>query len=72
MFMYRKTNNLDLIGYSDLDFAGCVDTCKSTFGYIFMMAGGAILWRSVKQTLTSTSTMEVEFVSYFDATSHGV
>ena len=70
--MYRQTNNLDVIGYSDSDFAGCVDSRRSTSGYIFMMAGGAISWRSVKQSLTATSTMEAEFVSCFEATSHGV
>ncbi|RZB86556.1 Retrovirus-related Pol polyprotein from transposon TNT 1-94 [Glycine soja] len=43
---------------------------RSTSGYIFMKAGGAISWRSVKQTLTTTSTMEAEFVSCFEATSH--
>ena len=36
------------------------------------MDGGAISWRSVKQTLIATSTMEVEFISCFEATSHGV
>jgi len=72
MLMYRQTNNLNVIGYSDSDFAGCVDSCKSTSGYIFMMAGGVILWMSVKQTLTATSIMEAEFVSCFKATSHGV
>ena len=72
MLMYRQTDNLDVIGYSDSDFAGCVDSRRSTSGYIFMMAGGAISWRSVKQTLTATSTMEAEFVSCFEATSHGV
>ena len=36
------------------------------------MVGGAILWRSIKKTLTATSTMEVEFVSCFEAISHGV
>ena len=70
--MYRQTDNLDAIGYSDSDFAGCVDSRRSTSGYIFMMAGGAISWRSVKQSLTATSTMEAEFVSCFEATSHGV
>ena len=48
MLMYRQTNNLDVIGYSDSDFAGYVDSRKSTSGYHFVMAGGAILWRSVK------------------------
>ena len=37
-----------------------------------MLAGGAISWRNAKQTLTATSTMEAEFVSFFEATSHGV
>jgi hypothetical protein len=36
------------------------------------MVGGAVSWRSAKQILTATSTMEVEFVSCFEATSHGV
>ena len=66
MLMYRQIDNLDVIGYSDSDFAGYVDSHKSTSGYIFMMTGGVVSWRSVKQTLTATSTMEVEFVSYFD------
>jgi hypothetical protein len=72
MLMYRQTDNLDVTGYSDSDFAGCVDSRKSTSGYIFMLAGGAISWRSTKQTLVATSTMEAEFVSCFEATSHGV
>ncbi|KAL0439286.1 UNVERIFIED_CONTAM: Secreted RxLR effector protein [Sesamum latifolium] len=72
MLMYRRTENLEVIGYSDSDFAGCVDSRKSTSGYIFMIASGAVSWRSAKQTLIATSTMEDEFVSCFEATSHGV
>jgi hypothetical protein len=72
MLMYRRTDNLEVIGYSDYDFVGCVDSRKSTSGYIFMMVGGAVSWRSAKQTLIATSTMEVEFVSCFEATLHGV
>ncbi|RVW54247.1 Retrovirus-related Pol polyprotein from transposon TNT 1-94 [Vitis vinifera] len=37
-----------------------------------ILVGGAISWRSVKQTLNATSTMEIEFISYVEATSHGV
>ncbi|KAL0289648.1 UNVERIFIED_CONTAM: Secreted RxLR effector protein [Sesamum calycinum] len=53
-------------------FAGCVDSRKSTSGYIFMIVNGAVSWRNAKQTLIATSTLETEFVSYFEATSHGV
>ena len=70
--MYRRTRNLEVIGYSDSDFAGCVNSCKSTSGYIFIFADGAISWKSVKKTLTATSTMEAEFIYCFEATSHGV
>ncbi|RVW82847.1 Retrovirus-related Pol polyprotein from transposon TNT 1-94 [Vitis vinifera] len=72
MLMYRRTNNLEVIGYSNLDYAGCIDSRKSTSGYVFMLASGAVSWRSAKQTLIATSTMEAEFVSCFEATSHGV
>ena len=72
MLTYRRTENLEVIGYSDSDYAGCIDSLKSTSGYVFMLASGAVSWRSAKQTLIATSTMEAEFVSCFEATSHGV
>lgn len=37
-----------------------------------MFANGAISWKSSKQTLIATSTMEAEFVLCFEATSQGV
>ena len=38
MLMYRHMDKLDLVGYSDADFAGCVDSHKSTSRYILIMA----------------------------------
>ncbi|RVW92076.1 Retrovirus-related Pol polyprotein from transposon TNT 1-94 [Vitis vinifera] len=74
--MYIRTSNLEVVGYSDSDFVGCfvgcVDSHKSTSGYIFILVGGAVSWRSIKQTLTATSTMGTEFISCFEATLHGV
>ena len=48
---YRHTDQLKVIGYLDSDFARCVDTRKSTSGYIFLISGGAISWRSTKKNL---------------------
>ena len=67
MLMYRQIDNLDLVGYSYTEFVVGVDSRKSIFGYIFIMAGKAVSWRSFKHTLITTSTMEAEFVSYFKA-----
>ena len=36
-----------------------------------MFSSGDASWRSVKQTLMVTFIMEVEFISCFEATSHG-
>ncbi|RVW87729.1 Retrovirus-related Pol polyprotein from transposon TNT 1-94 [Vitis vinifera] len=41
--MYRRTSNLEVVGYSDSDFDDCVDSRKSTSGYIFILVGGTIL-----------------------------
>ena len=48
MLMFRHTDSLEVVGYSDADFAGYVDSRKSTSGYIFMLGGGAVSWRSAK------------------------
>ncbi|XP_035551074.1 secreted RxLR effector protein 161-like [Juglans regia] len=39
---YRHTDCLKVVGYSDSNFAKCVDTKKSNSGNIFLLAGGAI------------------------------
>jgi len=68
MLTYKRSYHLKVIGYTNSDFAGCVDTRKSTFGYVYLLAGGAISWKSAKQIVIVASTMEAEFVSCFEAT----
>lgn len=45
---YRHTDQLEVIGYSDLNFAECIDTKKSTSWYIFLLVVGAIYWKICK------------------------
>jgi hypothetical protein len=66
MLTYRKIESLRIVGYSDSDYAG--DDRKSTSGYVFTLAGGAISWKSCKQTVTTSSTMYAEFVACYEAT----
>jgi chaperone required for assembly of F1-ATPase len=42
MLIYRRSDNLEVVGYSHADYAGCVDSKKSTSGYIFILVEGAI------------------------------
>ncbi|XP_041011251.1 secreted RxLR effector protein 161-like [Juglans microcarpa x Juglans regia] len=69
---FKRTNNLEVTGYSNFDFASCSDSRKSTSGYIFLLVGGTISWRSMKQTITTSCTMETEFVACFEATVLGL
>ena len=72
MLTYRKLDQLEIIGYSDSDFAGCRDSMKSTSGYIYLLTGGAISWKSVKQSIVASSTMAAEFVTCYEASNHGI
>nr|KYP39929.1 Retrovirus-related Pol polyprotein from transposon TNT 1-94 [Cajanus cajan] len=63
-----RSNHLKVIGYLDFDFAGCVDSRKSTIDYVFLLARGAISWKSAKQKIVASSTMEDKFVACFKAT----
>lgn len=45
-----------------------MDSRKSSFGYLFLLGGGTIPWKSEKQFAMATSTMEAEFMAYFEAT----
>ena len=69
---YRKSDQLEIIGYSNSDFTGCRDSMKSTSGYIYLLVGGAISWKSVKQSIIASSTIETEFVACYEASTHGI
>ena len=53
-----------LEGYNDANWISDSDEIKSTSGYVFTLGGGAIAWKSSKQTLIATSTMESEFIAH--------
>lgn len=62
-------NNSDSsIGYSDADWAGDISTHRSTTGYVFMYAGGAVSWASRLQHCVTLSSMESEYVALGEAT----
>ena len=58
-----------LEGYSDSNWISDADETKATSGYVFTLAGAAVLWRSCKQTVLTKSTCESELVALETATS---
>ncbi|XP_058008194.1 secreted RxLR effector protein 161-like [Hevea brasiliensis] len=66
MLTYKQVEHLELVGYTNSEFADCSYNQKSTSGYVFMLAGGAVSWKSVKQTIVSSSKVQVEFIACYD------
>ena len=57
-----------LIWYSDADWAGDVNNCKSTSGYLFVMSGEAVNWKSQKQMCVAFTMAELGHVALAGAT----
>ena len=70
--LYNTTDAKDLVGYSDADWAGDVNDRKSTSGYVFQICGGAISWRSKKQSCVALSTAEAEYMALASTTQEAV
>lgn len=56
-------SKLELIGFSDADYAGDVETRRSTTGYLFCLANGAVSWLSQRQKMVTLSSTESEYVA---------
>nr|GFB58530.1 retrotransposon protein, putative, Ty1-copia subclass [Tanacetum cinerariifolium] len=53
--------------YTDARYLTDTDDLKSQTGYVFILNGGAVDWKSVKQSIFATSSAEAESTVAFDA-----
>uniref|UniRef100_A0ACD5V1F3 Uncharacterized protein n=1 Tax=Avena sativa TaxID=4498 RepID=A0ACD5V1F3_AVESA len=60
LHLHRSTA-LDLVAYSDADWAGCPDTRRSTSGYAVFLGDALISWSSKRQPTVSRSSAEAEY-----------
>ncbi len=64
----RDGARVTLTGYSDSSWANCIDTRRSTSGYVFALNGNLISWRPRKQSSVAKSSTEAELVALSQAT----
>ena len=60
---FNRDESLELYGYCDADWAGELDSRRSTTGYVFMLAGGAISWKVKAQPTVALSSAEAEYMA---------
>jgi hypothetical protein len=65
---FPRNSSLHLQGFSDADWAGCVDSKRSISGQCFFIGSSLISWRTKKQTIVSRSSSEVEYRALTSAT----
>jgi hypothetical protein len=60
---YPKGSSFDLLGYSDVDWAGCKIDRKSTSGTCQFLGRSLVSWASKKQNSVALSTTEAEYIA---------
>uniref|UniRef100_A0ACD6AP94 Uncharacterized protein n=1 Tax=Avena sativa TaxID=4498 RepID=A0ACD6AP94_AVESA len=70
--VYRRSDGDTLIGFSDSDHAGDVDSRKSTSGVLFFLGDSPVSWQSQKQKVVATSSCEAEYIAAATAACQGI
>ena len=65
-------DDLVLNGYTDASFQSDKDDFRSQSGYVFCLKGGAVSWKSSKQSTVADSTTEAEYIAASDAAKEAV
>ena len=68
----NSANSLTLRGFSDSDWAGEKDGSRSTSGYVWMLSGGPVSWKSRLQPIVALSSTEAEYITVTTAAQEGI
>jgi hypothetical protein len=63
LYYPRCPREAHLVGYSDSDHAGNIDTSKSTSGILFFFGMCLVSWQSVNQQVVALSSCEAEYIA---------
>uniref|UniRef100_A0A251UMJ3 Putative ribonuclease H-like domain-containing protein n=1 Tax=Helianthus annuus TaxID=4232 RepID=A0A251UMJ3_HELAN len=58
---YTRPTSSSLLGYSDADWARCLETRRSTYGYSIFLGGNLISWSAKMQPTVARSSCESEY-----------
>ena len=61
--IFQKDQKMKPIGYADASYAPDISDCRSIMGYLFIMSGSAVIWKTQKQVSVARSTCDAEFMA---------
>nr|GEV45710.1 hypothetical protein [Tanacetum cinerariifolium] len=67
-----QKRELGVYCYTDAGYLTDADDLKSQTGYVFVLNGGIVDWKSAKQSIFATSPTEAEYIASFDASNEAV
>lgn len=71
--VYRASDTIDKpMAYCDSDYGGDLGDRKSVSGFVVMMNGGPINWKSKKQSVVALSTAEAEYMALSITAKHAL
>ncbi|MDR3678315.1 MAG: reverse transcriptase domain-containing protein [Flavipsychrobacter sp.] len=62
-YVMNPDDNLELVAYTDSDWAGCQDSRRSHSGGVLILAGGPVCWISKRQPSVTMSSAEAEYAA---------
>jgi hypothetical protein len=66
------TNQISLLGFTDSDWANCLDTRRSVGGHAYTLGSGVVSWQARKQKTVAASSCEAEYTAAFEASKEGI
>ena len=70
--VYGGEEELRVTGYSDASFQTDKDDSRSQSGWVFLLNGGAVTWKSSKQDTVADSTCESEYIAACEASKEAI
>jgi hypothetical protein len=69
---YLRGDGVRLVGYTDLDWAGCVNDRKSTSVCCFELGSAVVSWFNRKQKSVALSSVEAEYMAASQASCEAI
>lgn len=63
-----QSSDLQILGFSDKDWGGCIETRRSIFKYCFFIRIPLVSWKSKKQITISCSSVKTKYRALASAT----